>query len=327
YEGEIGANVREAWKLIDDPNPVTIAVIDSGCDMTHEDLSENLITDLAYDAVAEQVDGVELGDNSGHGTHVAGIAGAVVDNGKGVAGASDNMAKILPINVFSGSYASTDSIIKAMNYLDKLMANGTLKDLHVINMSLGGYEAEEGDEALFECIDYMRKKDVLTVCAGGNGNYNNIAYGPEKTIFPGDYEGCLCVAALDSEGNHTRFSDYNSFKDISAPGDNIYSTTMGSNYGFMSGTSMASPLVAGIASMLWAQDQNITVDQAIESIQKTAHPVNRAKYDRTGKTGSAGAIDAAAALEYAELNYDSSRIKIDEAKITLSQVEFTYTGQ
>ena len=108
FQGNCGANVAEAWKLlggIDEENtkdePV-IAVLDSGCQTTHKDLSANIDAGHAYDAVAKQQGAQYVKDTSGHGTHVCGIAAGVANNENGIAGASGNHAKVIPVNVFIG---------------------------------------------------------------------------------------------------------------------------------------------------------------------------------------------------------------------------------
>ena len=346
FKSQCGANVEGAWELMggvkasDDTtdDPVTIAVLDSGCQVTHEDLRDAIDIEHVYDAV-KKADGPEsIEDQSGHGTHVAGIAAGVTDNGKGISGAAGNYASLLPINVFEGKWSRTSDMITAFSYLERLMDSGELQGLHVINMSLGGYgEMDEDDLALSDYIIRMREKDVLTVCAGGNGDEQfGIAY-KDNPCFPGDFDACLCVTSLDSDGTNSIFSDYNEYKDISAPGSFVFSTmtdgtgtTGDSNdgkYGFLSGTSMASPLVAGIAGLLWADNPQLTADQVFESIISTAHDVNPKVNSHVGETGSAGAIDAAAAMVYAREHFDTERVRLSENDVTLDTAEFVYDGE
>ena len=345
FTSQCGANVKEAWKLMGgikpssdtSADPVTIAVLDSGCQITHEDLKDAVDIEHVYDAVKKVGGPDSVEDQSGHGTHVAGIAAGVVDNGKGIAGAAGNHASLLPINVFEGKWSRTSDMVTAFSYLEKLMDSGELNGLHVINMSLGGYgEMDEDDLALSDYILRMREKDVLTVCAGGNGDEEyGFAY-KDNPCFPGDFDACLCVTSLDSDGTNSIFSDYNEYKDISAPGSFIFSTmtdgtgTAGdandAKYGYLSGTSMASPLVAGIAALIWADNPELTADQVFESITETAHAVNPAVNSHVGETGSAGAIDAAAAMNYARQHFDNERVKLTADEVTLSNTEFVYDG-
>ena len=342
FKKSCGANITGAWELMggiadEDPDPVTIAVLDSGCQTGHEDLRDSVDMDHAYNAVTDKQGADQIEDSSGHGTHVCGIAAGTAGNGRGIAGVSGNYAKILPVNVFVGKWSDTADMLTAFRYLEELMDSGQLQQLHVINMSLGGYEGpDENDIALESYIGRMRSKDVLTVCAGGNGDEQyGLAY-QDKFVYPGDFEECLCVTSLDSDGTNSIFSDFSKEKDISAPGSGILSTmidgkgTLGEGndqqYGYLSGTSMASPLVAGVAALLWADDPQLTADQVVEAITTTAAEVNPAVNSHEGKTGSAGAVDAAAALSYAREHFDTHRQNLKDAQVQADTEEYEYDG-
>ena len=306
-----GAHVLDAWDLVKTNQQVTVAVLDTGCNLLHEDLQDNILKDLAYDAYHEsklEASGSFNGDYAGHGSHVCGIVGATANNGIGIAGASYN-AKVLPVKVFtdesSNPGAYTSDIITGYEYLFGLIDDGTLTDLHVINMSLGSYSASmsSDDKSMQAEIQEGVTRNILTVCAGGNGDDNN---NPVTTPhYPSDFDESFAVTALNADGTNATWSDYNTYKDISAPGVAIYSTinTDSSAYKKYSGTSMASPLVAGIAALLWAADPDATVAEVREAIQNSADPIVDPEdtYQRwPEKTGSAGSINAAAAIK--ELN-------------------------
>lgn len=303
-----GANVVEAWDYARCSGNVTVAVLDTGVDFSHDDLKDNILAEYAYDAY----EGMHLapregfcGDYAGHGTHVAGIVAAVADNGVGVAGASYN-ANVLPVKVFDNRSdepdCSTVTLVKAYTYLLSLVDRGVIDNLHVINMSLGGYGTlDEEDRALHEQIVRATEKDILTVCAGGNGNSVSTPY--TMTSYPSDFEECLAVTSLEADGTNSIWSDYNMAKDISAPGASLYSTynDPDSPYARFSGTSMSSPLVAGIAALLWAVDDDASVDDVVTAIKATADPIDDEGdwYHRwPEKTGSAGAINAKEAVLY-----------------------------
>ena len=344
FKKSCGANITGAWEMMggiartgENREPVTIAVLDSGCQTGHEDLRDAVDLDHAYNAVTKEQGADRIEDSSGHGTHVCGIAAGTAGNGLGIAGVSGNYARILPINVFVGKWSDTADMLTAFSYLEDLMDSGQLEQLHVINMSLGGYEGpDENDIALESYIGRMRAKDVLTVCAGGNGDEEyGLAY-EDKYVYPGDFEDCLCVTSLDSDGTNSIFSDYSKEKDISAPGSGIISTMIdgkgtlgegsGRQYGFLSGTSMASPLVAGVAALLWADNPQLTADQVVEAITRTAVQVNPAVNSHEGKTGSAGAIDAGAALQYAREQFDTKRQNLKDAQVLAEREEYEYDG-
>ncbi len=350
-----GANLYNAWTLARADQSVSIAVLDTGVLTTHEDLAANIDTTHMADLVRNRDGSVTVNQGtmtmtSGHGTHVAGIAAGVANNSKGIAGTSYN-ARIVPLQVFyyDSSYGSepvTDSamLFSAYRYLKGLIDAGELTDLHVINMSLGGYGEDEEDVAFQKAVKTMRDDyNVLTVAAGGNGDdYGNAV--TDKS-WPADFGECMSVTALNQNGTNAKFSDYNEYKDISAPGVDIYSTynasdgksdedsSPESSYKKLSGTSMATPLMAGIAALLWTVQPDLTVSQAFEALEKTAHTLdpNGANYHDATQTGSAGAVDAYEAVKYVIGNFggmanvDDPRPLITEADVTLAG-DTTYTG-
>lgn len=316
-----GANLTEAWGMSVGSGKVTVAVLDTGMRVDHEDLQDNLDSANMWDAynntdkgTITSPSGNPTGDNAGHGTHVCGIVAASANNGIGIAGASAN-AKVLPIKVFDDTKdnpnASTTTLVSAYDYLLEGMEDGSIENLHVVNMSLGGYGSKTAADNMLEGrIDTARGKGVLTVCAGGNGDYyTNQPY--NDAMYPSDFDNVLSVTALEQDGTNAIWSDFNDAKDISAPGVDILSCYNASSksYASLSGTSMASPLVAGIASLLWAAKPDLEVDVAQAAIVKSGegHPIDDSadpyKRNSTGKngvkSGSSGAIDAACAIEYA----------------------------
>ncbi len=342
-----GANLYNAWTLARAEQSVSIAILDTGVKTDHEDLKANIDTEHMANLTQNNDGSVtvakgEMSVMSWHGTHVAGIAGGAANNGKGIAGTSWN-ARIVPLQVFyrstgaSSSDLLTDSamLLAAYQYLKELIDAGELSDLHVINMSLGGYGEADRDTAFQKAIQTMRDDyKVLTVAAGGNGEYGKAL--TDKS-WPADFDECMSVTALNRNGTNATFSDYNEYKDISAPGVGIYSTynESTSSYKTQSGTSMACPLVAGIAALLWAVQPDLTVAQAFEAMQKTAHALDPdgANYHDATQTGSAGAIDAYEAVKYVIDNFggeanvdDPTRICITDECVTLEADTAIYTG-
>lgn len=318
FQNDCGANIKEAWSEMDDTGSVSVAVIDTGCDLSHEDLQGNIDRTNAYDVIRNTH---KVRDSHGHGTNVCGLIGATANNEKGVAGIGDNHARVIPICVYADGSILTSSLIKAFQYLK----SRKIKNLRVINMSLGRYETDESidedsgqqrDIVFEQAISEMRSRGVLTVCAAGNGDDSGM--GVTDKIYPGDFDECMCVCALDRKGNNADFSDYNMYKDISTAGENIYTTFSGGWYNYNKGTSFSSPIVAGIAALMWVDDSNLTVDQVVRAIEATAHPINKEYYgDR--ETGSAGAIDARAAMDYFP--------KLNDAELTVENTDFTYNGK
>ncbi len=312
-------NAFEAWDMSRCNNSVTVAILDTGINFEHEDLKNNIDTEHAYDAYAgKHMTESRTEEGAGHGTHVAGIVAAEANNGLDFAGASYN-ANILPINVFyydssqSEWYANTETLTEAYQYMKGLMDEGELTDLHVVNMSLGGYGSMDADDyALRTEISAMNERGVMTVCAGGNGD----SYGNPRTdkSYPGDYDECVSVVALQSSNVRAAWSDYNSCKDISAPGVNIFSTWINGESATKkaSGTSMASPLVAGCVALLFASNPNLSVDDAKGIMYSTAQDLGDSGWDQYYGWGK---IDAAAMLQSlrgAEISCDTDEVYVTQ---------------
>ena len=285
-------NAFEAWDIVKTNNTVTVAVLDTGCYLTHEELASQVWTEYAWNSY---LGSALTKDYQGHGTHVCGLVAAQANNGVGTAGASYN-AKVLPIGVFdtSGQYCYTSTLVDAYDYL---LGYADELNIHVVNMSLGGYGSLDSDDyALMGRIATAKNKNIVTVAAGGNGDDYGNPY--TQASYPSDYEDCVAVTALSTDGKTpTTWCDYNANKDICAPGLYIYSTYYNSpsSYKVMSGTSMASPIVAGSMALLWAADPNLTVAEAKNLIYSTAAPLTVTS-GREGLYG-AGILDIYAAIQ------------------------------
>ena len=242
----------EVWNGFDDflgatGIGTTIAVIDSGVDLDHPEFTGRIVS--GYDFVDNDSN---PDDGNGHGTHVAGtIAGA--NDGIGVTGVAFD-ANIMPIRVLNDNgYGYLSDITAGIRFAADNEAD-------VINLSLGGggYNA-----SMFEAIQYASDLGSVVVMASGN-EYSNVPGYP--AYYAIDYG--IAVGAVDVNYNLANFSnkagdinmDY-----VTSPGVNIYSSLIGGNYGIYSGTSMAAPHIAGIASLLRSYDNDLSAEQ-IESI-------------------------------------------------------------
>lgn len=292
-----GSGVVEAWDDAKVEGSVTVATIDTGCNLQHPDLINNVDAEHAYDVTEDTLlsdAGVSNnGDAYGHGTLIAGVIAGEANNAIGMAGVSYN-ATVLPIKVFDTvtSKCSTSDVVKAYSYLDGLIDSGEVTNLKVINASLAYYASgnTETDEVLHSAIAAMvSEHDVLTVCAGGNGE-NGVA--KTETCYPSDFDECLSVTALDTDGTVAAFSDYNEAKDISTYGVKVLTTNKSGSYSTSSGTSLASPQVAAAAALLWAADPDLTSSEVVSALQSTATEVS----DMQETCGSAGAMDVEAAV-------------------------------
>ena len=224
----------EAWDVMRGSSSVVIGVLDTGVEATHPDLQNKLVLP-GYNAL----DGsTNTNDGHGHGTHVSGIAAAATDNGVGVAGAGFN-SRIVPVKVLGDSgEGSFSSIIGGIRWA----ADHGVK---VINMSLGGTVDYPGEEVpLQDAVNYARERGVVVVAAAGNS-------GDQTRSYPGALENVICVASTNENDARSGFSSYGSWVDVGAPGSNILSSVRGGGYAYYSGTSMATPLVAGEAALLF----------------------------------------------------------------------------
>lgn len=208
-----------------------VAILDTGVDAGHEDLKSNFRSlKASWDT-----------DPKGHGTHCAGIAAAVSNNGRGVASFSrDNrFVQVTSVKVLgAGGMGSQKTIIDGMLYAADHGAD-------VISLSLGGPGTSSSQRAYRQATEYTRKKGVIVVAAAGNSNRNATNFAPANT------PGILCVSAVDAQLQRADFS--NTVGDIAmavaAPGVDIYSTIPAGSYASYSGTSMATPYVAGLAAL------------------------------------------------------------------------------
>ena len=218
----------QAWDVTTGSSSINIAILDTGVDVEHPDLADKIVANINFS------DSPTSDDVYGHGTHVAGIAAADTNNGIGVAGLGSD-SRIMNVKVLGdtgrGVYSSVASgIVWAAD-------NGA----DIINMSLGG---TADSQALKDAVDYAWSKGVVVVVAAGNN-------GKSDLFYPAAYANCIAVAATDANDERPLWSNYGSWVDIAAPGRQIYSTLAGDSYGYMSGTSMASPLVAGLAALVF----------------------------------------------------------------------------
>lgn len=336
------SRVYEAWDSVQTDKSVTVAVLDSGCRLDHEDLQNNILKNYAYDSYYNRPLTAGTvpngGDATGHGTHVCGLIAAEADNGIGIAGTSYN-ASIIPVKIFDnfGGGATTATFMKGIEYCRQLIESGKVDNLRIMNMSVGYYSnGSKGsvDRLLENMIGIMADYyDVLCVCSGGNGDNRSTPY--VAPMYPSDFEDCLSVTALDAENYNCRWSDYNAAKDISAPGEAIVSTYFSSknSYAHLNGTSMAAPIVSGICALLFAENPSLTVDEVVEAVEVTANS-DIVKYrnestdaDRKAESGSHGAIDAKAALDYvSDRSTASGDASIEYAQITGVDASYEYTG-
>jgi subtilisin family serine protease len=259
----------EAWDNETGNSSVIIAVLDTGADLDHEDLAGNLWMNNGEDWVDGRPDnnGVDddgngrvddycgwdfaNGDNDpddddGHGTHVAGIIAADGNNGLGVTGVSWS-ASIMPLKMMSpGKGGLVSDEIAAIDYAIE-------KGARIINASFGGSTFSQME---YDAINRAGAAGVLFVAGAGNSGTDN----DTNPVYPASYDltNIVSVASSDQNDDLAGNSNYGlSSVDIAAPGIHIYSTTLGGNYEYRTGTSMAAAHMSGVASLIWSQDLDL----------------------------------------------------------------------
>jgi len=266
-----------AWDISKGDTNVVIGIVDTGVDWDHPDLAANIWRnrdEIAGNGIdddnngyVDDIRGWDFGgltgipdnnpmeDQSDHGTHVAGIASAVSDNNTGVASIGFN-CRLMPVKTSRNDFrnSSGDAYI-AYGYEGVIYAadNGA----KIINCSWGGSGASNLEQAV---IDYVISKGSLIVAAAGNDNTN-------ENFFPSAYNGVLSVASTTSTDSRSSFSNYGKTIDVAAPGSNIYNTWQNNTYATLSGTSMSSPLTAGLAGLVASRFPNYNPFQIAEQIR------------------------------------------------------------
>ncbi|MGE0614698.1 MAG: S8 family serine peptidase [Bacteriovoracia bacterium] len=281
-KGKAGSDIQVAklWDAgVTGSKKVVVAVIDTGIDWTHPDLEANLYTnpneipdngkDDDGNGFIDDVHGWNFaGDNANssddhdHGSHCAGTIGAVGDNKIGVAGVNWNVS-LMPIKFLAANGSgTTEDAVDSINY-------ATLMKVNVMSNSWGGGGASK---ALEDAIKAAEKAGILFVAAAGNNAGDNDA----RPHYPSNYkvDNVLSVAALDNLDVLAKFSNYGKTTvHVAAPGVNVYSTTKGGKYASFSGTSMATPHVAGAAALMLSVHPEWTYGELKTRLIKSSEPI------------------------------------------------------
>eukprot|EP00569_Conticribra_weissflogii_P006220 CAMPEP_0171341060 /NCGR_PEP_ID=MMETSP0878-20121228/8936_1 /TAXON_ID=67004 /ORGANISM="Thalassiosira weissflogii, Strain CCMP1336" /LENGTH=876 /DNA_ID=CAMNT_0011843187 /DNA_START=724 /DNA_END=3354 /DNA_ORIENTATION=- len=266
----------EVWTTIESTNrpisPVKVCIIDTGYDYTHEDLPKDNIT------TTETLYGSALEDGDGHGTHCAGVIGAIGGNDAGVVGVNPDPTKF------------SFHIAKALNSQGVGTASTVIEAVHgcissgskVISMSLGGGPSSKIAEEMFlDAYD----QGVLVFAASGNK-------GEPNKDYPASYPHVVSVGAVDDKGKRAPWSNYNDQVELMGPGEQIESTYPGNKYFSLSGTSMATPYVAGVAALVWGYFPDCSNNQIRNVFASTASGTS----DCDSKNGF-GIVQAKAAFD------------------------------
>ncbi len=301
----------DAWDLLDSNSTAIIGIVDTGVDYLHPDLADNIYNnpgeigidefgnDKRFNGIDDDSNGfiddwigwdfVSASDPSGydndpmpgnpHGTHVAGIAAAVTNNNYGIAGVAIQ-SKILPVKI--GQDNPTARTVE--NAYDGLLY-AALMGANVINCSWG---STSDSEANSEIVRTAQSLGSLIVAAAGNDNQFT-------KFYPAAYQDVLSVACVDNNDYKAYFSNFHPYINVSAPGVNIYSTMPSEQFGFMSGTSMSSPVVAGVAALVNMMYNSPTAEVNKEIVKANVDDINNKNPIYINKIGK-GRVNALKAL-------------------------------
>lgn len=263
----------QAWDLTQGAPGAVIAILDSGIDATHPDFAGKLLT--GYNTYSNSID---TSDQFGHGTEVAGVAGALTNNSVGIAGVAGN-APMMPIRVTDATGRATSASI----------ANGIVwaadHGARIVNLSFNGIA---GNATIRASAEYAYNHGTLVVAASGNCGCLDPT--PENPYI-------LSVSATDETDNVAYFSSTGAFVDLSAPGTNISTTAMFGLYAADSGTSLASPIVAGVAALMFSANPALTPGLVTQLLESTAFGLGAGISDPGfghGRVDAFAAVSAAA---------------------------------
>lgn len=341
FGGVFGADIgaTQVWDVTQGSEDVVVAVIDTGTDLSHPDLQANAwINPLEVSGNGIDDDGNGLiddingwnfhGDNNNtgaagdfHGTHVAGIIGAVGNNGIGVAGVAWRV-KLMALKFINGLEGTTSDAIRAINYAVNQRKRG--ENVRVINASWGG---PGNSGALRKAINKAGKAGILFVAAAGNGGEDS--FGDDIDVTPDypsawstDVNSIVSVAALDRANDRPNFSNFGHKRvHVGAPGVQVLSTFPGGGYNFLSGTSMATPHVAGVAVLLWTREPGLTPSQIRQRLLASVEPV-LALGSRSTTAGRVNAFNAVTSAAPSMPDPGINRIETNKKVLTLDGIGF-----
>lgn len=246
-----------------------LAIVDTGVDLDHPDLKDKIVKGYNATGVSGLFGLGSPKDDNGHGTHCAGISAAIANNGIGIVGMAPNV-KIMPVRVLAGpGSGSLMSVAKGIVWAADHGAD-------VISMSLGGAGTMQ---SLGDAVAHALAKNVVVVAAMGNAGHQG-----NPMSYPAAYPGVIGVGATDADDKIAFFSSFNKYCSVSSPGVKIFATTptydvwltknsgghITKNYSYMSGTSMATPLVAGLCALIRSKHKGMSPADVKAILERTA---------------------------------------------------------
>lgn len=311
------SSLNAPYKTLTPQRPIVVAVSDTGVNINHPDLINNLWTNSAEVNGTSGVDddgngyiddfhGYDFGDNDNnpiptvrdmaidfdHGTHVAGLVAAQSLNGQGISGISLNTTEIMALKGFKSNSASTVAdLLKTIYYA---VDNGA----DIINASWGSEKTAEAAE--LEAVNYATERGVVIVAAAGNSRV------PAAWFTPAGIKNVITVGSLNSQDQISTFSNYGEAVDFMAPGgdgsdrlgESLISTGISSDYIELKGTSMSAPLISGALATLMAVNPSITAFQAVKALELTGSRLNLQPYQNNNNSKTYVKPNLRAALDY-----------------------------
>jgi thermitase len=276
-----------AWSLTIGSASIPIAVIDSGADPTHPDLAPKLIP--GWNFLTGTTNTSDTGCSSGHGTAVSGAAGADTNNLIGVAGVAWANT-IMPLVVTpSGCTSMYSNIASAINYAAD-------HGVRIINVSLAGSTASS---TMQSAVDYAWNKGAVVFAAAGNDSSS-------APMYPAACTNVVAVSATESNDTLASFSNYGSWIDLSAPGDNILTTMVGGSYGYWWGTSFAAPIAAAVGALALSANPSLTASQLVALLEKNSDDLGSPGYDQNYGWGRVNAYKAVTAAVASKTSTDTT---------------------
>ena len=291
-------DVDEAWDVVTGDPAIVVAIVDSGTDIAHQDLTANLWKNTAEtpgngqdddgNGYVDDYDGWDFEGNdgnpsstNGHGTNVAGIVSARTNNGTGVAGIAGGYAtggvRLMPVKV--GTSGPNGAI------LDDAILYGANNGAQIITMSLTVGQSQAIDDALAYA---WTTKGAFIDCASGNSSSSSVGY-------PSSSPNVMAIGATDHNDARASWSNYGSDLEVVAPGVNILTTGLNNTYQTNSGTSFSAPCTAGVAALMLSKNPGFTNDQIRQTLKDTADDVGTSGYDLQtgyGRINAKRAVDA-----------------------------------
>ena len=260
-----------AWETSAGSDEIPIAILDSGIDPDHPDLAAKIMA--GYNFVANNND---THDPRGHGTAVAGSAGAIGNNAEGVAGiAWNNPLMPLVVTDPSTGRARYSNISRAIIYAVDHGAK-------VVNISISG---SSSSSTLNSAVNYAWDHGVLVFTSAGNSNTS-------APVYPAACTNSVAVGATDMSDNKASFSNYGDWIALTAPGVSILTTINGGGYGSKSGTSFASPVTAGLAALIWSANPQLTHQEILQILKSTVVDLGVSGFDTKFGHGRINAFSA-----------------------------------